>query len=81
MMVGDLLLYPLGLNETAHIKVEPERNFDFGAGAGKTVEKEVNGGTVGLILDARGRAIDVPEDRQKSQRLVSNWVTALELYP
>ena len=80
MMVGDLLLRPLGLNEKARVKVEPERNFDFGAGAGKAVEKEINGGTVGLILDARGRAIGIPEDRQKSRELISNWVTALELY-
>ncbi len=81
MKVGDLRLFPLGLGETARVKVEPERGFDCGGGAGKAVERDVQGGTVGLILDARGRALKVPVDRDRGRKLVSDWVAALELYP
>ena len=40
--------------------IEPERGFDCGAGPGKPIERQVRGGTVGLILDARGRPLTLP---------------------
>jgi len=81
MMVGDIGLFPLGLGETARVNVEPERGFDCGAGSGQSVEREVHGGTVGLILDARGRALEVPVERAAGRKIVQGWVEALELYP
>ncbi len=74
MRVGDMKLYPLGLGETARVAIQPERGFDFGAGPGRAVERDVEGGTVGLILDARGRPLQVEGG-------VEGWVRALELYP
>jgi uncharacterized protein (TIGR01319 family) len=80
MNVGDLRLIPLADGETASVAIEPARGFDCGAGPGKAVEREVRGGTVGLILDARGRPLAVPDDRLQSQALVTRWVEALHVY-
>ena len=61
--------------------VEPDRAFDCGGGPGKSIEREVRGGTVGLILDARGRPLALPTERAAGRSLVETWVNALQLYP
>src|SRR5688572_7894093 len=81
MVVGDIRLFPLGDGERATVSVEPDRGFDCGAGAGKPIEREVRGGTVGLILDARGRPLSLPAERETGRALVEAWVNALQLYP
>ncbi|MHC4979145.1 MAG: glutamate mutase L, partial [Planctomycetota bacterium] len=81
MAYGDLKLLPLGLGETAVLRAKAARGFDLGAGPGKEIEKEVRGGTVGLILDARGRPLPLPEDRATCKKTIDRWVTALDLYP
>jgi MutL protein len=81
MAVGDIRLFPLGDGEKATVAVEPDKAFDVGGGPGKPIEREVRGGTVGLILDARGRPLLLPTDRATGRGLVDAWVTALQLYP
>ena len=81
MSYGDLRLVPLGEGETAVVTIDPERGFDCGEGHGKRVEREARGGTVGLILDARGRPLVVPAERDTGRKVVEQWVTALDLYP
>ena len=44
-------------------------------------ERDVKGGTVGLILDARGRPLVLPESRQECKQCVGGWVESIELYP
>jgi hypothetical protein len=80
MTIGDLRLFRLGVGETARVAIEPSRGFDVGHGSGKRVEREVRGGKVGVILDARGRPLELPEDRAACRRLVSRWMKDLELY-
>ncbi len=60
---GELRLLPLGLGETATVTIEPARGLDVGAGPGKRRERQVKGGTVGLILYSRGRTLSLPGDR------------------
>jgi hypothetical protein len=78
---GEVKLFPLGPEQTAKISVNPAKGFDLGAGPGRKIEREVRGGTVGLILDARGRPLALPESRQEAQQTMARWVKALELYP
>lgn len=54
---GEILEFPLALEESAQVILEPARGFDVGAGSGKRLETTVRGGTVGLILDTRGRPL------------------------
>jgi uncharacterized protein (TIGR01319 family) len=80
MLFGDIRLFPFAEGETATVTIEPERGFDFGAGPGKPVERQARGGTVGLILDARGRPLSVPDEREISRKFVEQWVSAMNLY-
>ena len=78
---GGMELFPLGIGEEVDISVEPGKNFDMGAGLGKTVKKKVKGGLVGLILDARGRPLSFVDDFAANMDMVKDWVRKLELYP
>jgi hypothetical protein len=72
---------PLEAGKQATIVVEPARGFDCGAGPGKPVEREIRGGTVGVILDGRGRPLKLPEQESERRQLLGQWVRALDLYP
>lgn len=78
---GDIFLFPLGLGEKATAEILPERGFDVGEGRGKKVVKEVEGGVVGLIVDARGRPLTLPEDDNQRIEELRRWADALKLYP
>lgn len=77
---GDLLLLRLADRETATIQLHPSRGFDVGAGNGRPLETEVHGGTVGIILDGRGRPLKLPVDRTSGQQSMRRWVDAVEAY-
>jgi uncharacterized protein (TIGR01319 family) len=61
---GKIVVLPLGRGEIRDVTVTPAKGFDVGAGKGKPVTAKVEGGTVGLIIDTRGRpfhiALDTP---------------------
>lgn len=78
---GEIRRLPLGPGETARIAVDPARGFDCGAGSGRRVERELKGGTVGVILDARGRPLEWPSDPAACRQRVHQWIRALDLYP
>ena len=80
MAFGELRLLPLGPGQKATAVIEPVRGFDLGAGPGRRIEREVAGGTVGLVLDARGRPLEVPVERSVSRQMVTQWVEAMQLY-
>ncbi|HIA71437.1 MAG TPA: methylaspartate mutase [Phycisphaerales bacterium] len=77
---GDLELIDMTPDQTATILCDPVRGFDLGAGNGKKVSHEVRGGTVGLIIDGRGRPLGLPEDRQQCQMSMKTWVENMALY-
>ncbi|MBX3439035.1 MAG: methylaspartate mutase, partial [Planctomycetaceae bacterium] len=81
MLCGDMRLFRLGIGETAKIVIDPSRGFDVGGGAGARIEREVRGGMVGLILDARGRPLVLPEERGECRNAMTAWVQAFDLYP
>ena len=81
MNFGDLRLLPLAPGEKATFTAEPARGFDLGYGPGKRIEREVRGGTVGLIIDARGRPLELPAGREECRAAIDRWITALDLYP
>ena len=71
----------LGPDETAELEVRPARGFDVGAGPGKPVTRTIRGGTVGVILDGRGRALSLPEERTECRAAVTRTIEAVGLYP
>ena len=81
MNLGDLKLIPLGEGEEAKVFVEPANQYDIGAGPGKELEATVQGGVAGLLLDARGRPLYLPDEEQKRKELLLKWFRAIDLYP
>ena len=70
---GQMQLLPLADGLLARAVIEPARGFDAGEGDGKPIEREIRGGTVGVILDGRGRPLKLPEDRDACRRAVLDW--------
>jgi len=77
---GEMKLFPLGLDETVDVVISPSKGFDAGNGSGKSLTRKVRGGTVGLILDGRGRPLELPENREECKGIMAGWVRDLELY-
>ena len=77
---GEVKLLRLADGETARVSIEPARGFDVGDGPGKSVDREVRGGTVGLILDARGRPLTLPDDRIACRAAMDFVVRSLRVY-
>ena len=78
---GELRLYPLGVGEKARVTIQPERRLDMGAGRGQSVEAEVEGGVVGLVVDTRGRPLEVSNASTERVALLKKWFEALDVYP
>ena len=76
---GEIALEPLAAGETGVLALRPARGIDLGRGRGKAFETEVHGGVVGLVLDGRGRPLEIPQvDRSE---VVTRWAEALDAYP
>ncbi len=59
----------------------PAKTFDVGEGPGKPKEATVIGGIAGILLDARGRPLYLPEDDAQRRDLLYKWFSTLKLYP
>ena len=56
---GEIKIIKLKKNEEANVIIEPHRGFDVGNGSGHKFEGIIMGGEVGVILDARGRPMQM----------------------
>ena len=81
LKLREIIRVPLSVGEVANIKVIPNKNVDMGAGPGRTLETMVQGGVVGVLLDARGRPLRIPENRTERRKLLLTWFKALDMYP
>jgi len=84
---GKMKLIKLGTDEKglpakAKAVLEPHKAFDIGKGRGAKIEAELSGGVVGIILDARGRPLDIhEEDDSERVNKLKEWMTELDVYP
>uniref|UniRef100_A0A7V3ZTA3 Methylaspartate mutase n=1 Tax=candidate division WOR-3 bacterium TaxID=2052148 RepID=A0A7V3ZTA3_UNCW3 len=81
IMYGKIERIPLPLEKKARAIIEPYKGFDAGEGSGKKVERELKGGVVGIILDGRGRPLEIPQDTKKRIELLCEWFLACDVYP
>ena len=78
---GDIELIPLE-NVKINCHIRPEKNFDIGAGKGKELDAEIEGGVVGLIIDCRGRRpFVIPQDAKQRIEFLQKTVKVLNTYP
>ncbi|MGQ0665441.1 MAG: glutamate mutase L [Nitrospiraceae bacterium] len=78
---GGLRLFLLELTGKATITLQPAKQVDVGAGPGTPVTREVQGGVVGLLLDGRGRPLQLPADQPARIAALTKWFDAVGLYP
>jgi hypothetical protein len=78
---GDLRLYPLELGKKAKVTMQPTKQVNLGAGAGVSVTREVQGGVVGLMIDGRGRPLQLPGEQAARVAALTKWYQAVDLYP
>ncbi|MFQ5942988.1 MAG: glutamate mutase L [Anaerolineales bacterium] len=71
---GQLVLLPLRQGEHARIFLRPEKGFDVGYGRGKARRLRIPGGALGVIIDARGRPIELPNDPDTRRELNQRWL-------
>jgi uncharacterized protein (TIGR01319 family) len=80
---GEIKVFELKEGEKAEVEISPDKKFDLGEGKGKKLIKEVVGGVVGLVIDARGRPLSLDSSKGKeplSERL-PKWIKAFDAYP
>ena len=77
---GELKLHPLAVGEEATVEVTPGKSFDLGAGKGKPVQQKVAGGVVGIVLDGRGRPLQLPEDKAERRGKLVAWSKEIGAY-
>ncbi len=72
---GTLEVVPLPADQVATLELRPSRSFDVGMGRpGGGATTEVEGGTVGIIIDARGRPLLLPEDVTSRRARIQEWM-------
>jgi hypothetical protein len=79
VMGGTIEVIPLRANEQALLTLFPAPTVDVGLGPGERARaaEEIDGGLVGLIVDARGRPLILPaNDTERKARLLQ-WSQAL----
>jgi uncharacterized protein (TIGR01319 family) len=83
---GALRVFPLGFKngkdgepESTEVVLTPTRNFDLGEGKGKEVRRQVQGGVCGVIIDTRGRPLQLPTEESMRVRKLQEWLTAMDI--
>lgn len=71
---GDIEIWPLLPGQKATLELRPNRRFDVGMGYGHSGKVQAIGGLVGLVVDARGRPLILPEDSDRRRRALHGWI-------
>jgi hypothetical protein len=75
---GALEMLPLPFGQTARLQLQPLHRYDVGMGGpGRSGGLQVMGGAVGVVIDARGRPLSLPEDPSLRQELMNRWLSTL----
>jgi hypothetical protein len=75
---GALEVVPLPAGQTARLQLQPLHRYDVGMGApGRGGGLKVMGGALGVIIDARGRPLALPDDLNRRKELYRKWLWTL----
>jgi len=75
---GELKFLPLEVDQLAQLWLKPLHGADIGMGSGRGGRlNKVTGGALGIIIDARGRPLLLPEDLSEKRELFKQWLTTL----
>ncbi|HZU70975.1 MAG TPA: glutamate mutase L [Ktedonobacteraceae bacterium] len=76
---GSLEIIPLRINEQALLTLYPAPTVDVGLGPGERARaaEEIDGGLVGLVIDARGRPLVLPNNEAERQARLLQWMQVI----
>jgi hypothetical protein len=72
---GGLEVIPLPANERGELSLRPLHRADVGSGPGVGRDRiNVKGGALGVVIDARGRPLALPEDGVHRRDMIKKWM-------
>lgn len=71
---GTIETLPLAAGKSAKVTLQPLRRVDIGFGPGKEHTITIRGGSVGLVIDARGRPLILPAEDGERQTALRQWL-------
>jgi len=72
---GSIRRMPLRADQTATLELRPHRRLDIGLGkAGVGAKMKVRGGALGVVIDGRGRPLELPADNRERLLRLQQWV-------
>ena len=74
---GALEVIPLPMGEVAQLKLQPLHRFDIGMGPGRGGRLQVVGGSLGVVIDARGRPLRLNPDPARRREMLKKWLWTL----
>lgn len=75
---GSIEMIPLEPDERVTLELRPTHRFDVGLGEpGRGVTAEAEGGVLGLLIDARGRPLELPADDADRRQLIQAWLESV----
>ncbi len=74
---GGLEVLSLAPGQRAKVRLEPMRGVNVGFGPGRGHDITVSGSLLGIVIDARGRPLNLPEDPVRRRELMKKWLWAL----
>ena len=77
---GELIRIEVGYEEVKVI-LSPAKGVDVGSGSGEPINTKIFGGQVGIIIDGRGRPLQINSESSKRISDLKNWSEAINEYP
>ncbi len=75
---GSLRVIPLQPGQHASLELHPAPGFDVGLGQpGQSATAEAEGGTIGIVIDARGRPLPIPDDGNDRRQRMQAWLDGI----
>ena len=80
ILYGSIQLIPLAVGQKATLEIRPARHFDIGLGQpGRSAVAEIEGGVLGIIVDARGRPLRLSQNDAQRRDQLQQWLQALNI--
>jgi hypothetical protein len=79
VLAGTIEVLPLGQHQRARLMLYPAPGVDVGLGPGERaqISDSIEGGYLGIIIDARGRPLFLPQETEPRIATLRQWYAAL----
>lgn len=71
---GEIAVITLPQQQDIEVFLQPARRFDIGFGPGQSKRVSLSGGTLGLVVDARGRPLSLSQDEVARRTQLQQWL-------